>query len=61
MDQSAPSRSSAFYRALTRFFHGETLAERTERMLAEEERQRRILLNEAQDLAKLHSRRAKDD
>ena len=51
-----PNHMSTVYRALSRFFHGETLAERTQRKLREEECERRVFLNETQDLAKLHSR-----
>lgn len=42
-----------FYRTLSHLVYGETLAERTQRILREEERQRRIRLTDAQDLSKL--------
>lgn len=42
----APNRMSRIYRALSRFFHGETLAERTQRLLREEDCKRVFYSNQ---------------
>ncbi|BBI30420.1 hypothetical protein QKT49_gp343 [Acanthamoeba castellanii medusavirus] len=45
-DGPAPDRMSRIYRALSRFFHGETLAERTQRLLREDECKRVFYSNQ---------------